>query len=137
MLLFFRFGLTALLVVVTAYALGDVFTPPNNVTNSSLTTENALIILTKLNTLRDLHKNKTVFSNETQWRDALLAGREGLKTRDEMEERLQNIRNNTPAYKHQKLLANSEMIRSLSRIGYSEQRATEYLNKYIEICKLN
>lgn len=119
------------LVIATAYALSDQYAPSANDTNSSsIPFENAAIVaLSALHILPDKPKNASTYYDEAQWAKALQAGYEALEAKDKMEAKLGDVDEDSASYKHQKLLSNSELIQRMARVGYSEQYATEYLNK--------
>lgn len=122
-----------LLVIATSYALNDQVAIINHdANNTKLPFQNSLLILSKLNALPDKMINRSIYSNESQWIDALNVDKDVVKLKENMEDQLQNLDENSPSYKHQKLLSSSEKIRNIVRIGFSEQYATKYLNRYFK-----
>lgn len=123
-----------LLLVISTYAFRDIFNLDNN-NNNSLPLENVTKILNELNVLPNIDKKRSIYTDDIEWEKALNVGEDALKQRDEIEERMRPLDNDHPSYKHQKLLATSMKIRNITRIGFKEQRASEYLKRSSEYLK--
>lgn len=119
------------LVAILAYSIDQEVISDENTTDTStindlVSLSPSIILFSRQWPIPDKTVENKSIDDET-FLEAAGQAENNLKEKDEIEKNVRSLNLRSPSYRHQKVVATSEMARNLSKLGYLEEYATRHI----------